>query len=135
MTSEDRAILLAPLMMPFAFLPYAYFTDMSGFNMEDGFLTYIASAVFIVFVGIPVVYLYEFFIGYRFYRLLLKKKRVNIFSLSFGGAFVADIPILMVMPFSGYSGVSVAFELFSFVGFMVGLAFWCLLNLDRIRKN
>lgn len=135
MTSEDRAFLLAPLIMPFAFLPYAFFTDMSGFNMQDGFMRYMASAVFIVIVGIPIVYLYEFFIGFRFYRLLLKKNRINIFSLSFGGAFVADIPILMIMPFSGFGSVSVAFQLFSFVGFMVGLAFWALLNLDRIRKS
>lgn len=128
MTREDRAFVLAPLMMPFAFLGYAYFADISGFNFDNGFWGYIGGVVIIILGGIPVVYLYEFFIAYRFYRLLLKKNRVNIFSLSFGGALIADIPILMVMPFSGYEGVATAFELFSFVGFMVGLTFWYLLN-------
>ena len=135
MTNEDRAFVLAPLMMPFAFLPYAFFADLSGFNMQDGLMKYIASAVFIVFVGIPIVYLYEFFIAYRFYRLLLKKNRINIFSLSLGCALIADIPIFMIMPFSGFGSVSMPFQLFSFVGFMVGLTFWFLLNLDRIRKS
>ena len=135
MTSEERAFVLAPLMMPFAFTFYAFFADISGFNMQDGFISFIGSVLIIAVVGIPIVYVFEFFIGYRFYRLLLKKNRINIFSLSFGGALIADIPIFMVMPFSGFGSVSTAFQLFSFVGFMVGLAFWFLLNIDRIRNR
>lgn len=134
MTREDRAFVLAPLMMPFAFLVYAYFADISGFNFDGGLLDYLGGVLMIIIGGMPVVYLYEFFIAYRFYRLLLKKKRVNVFSLSFGGAFIADIPILMVMPFAGYDGVATAFELFTFVGFMVGLTFWYLLNFSGFKK-
>jgi len=135
MTNEDRAFILAPLIMPFAFLTFAFFTDMSGFNLEDGLMSYLGSVLIVVVFGIPVVYLYEFFIAYRFYRLLLKKKRVNIFSLSIGGAFIANIPIFMVMPFSGYDAISTTFELFSFIGFVVGLTFWYLLNFYGKRKS
>lgn len=139
MTNENRAFILAPLMMPFAFLSYAFFADIPGFNMQDGFIDYLGSALIIVIIGIPIVYLYEFFIGYRFYRLLLKKNRINIFSLSIGGALIADIPLFMIMPFSWLSSepgdLLMPLQLFSFVGFMIGLTFWFLLNFDRIRKN
>lgn len=139
MTNENRALILSPLMMPFAFLSYAFFADISGFNMQDGFLDYLGSALIIVIIGIPIVYLYEFFIGYRFYRLLLKKNRINIFTLSLGGALIADLPILMMMPFSWLSSEQTdllsPLKLFSFVGFMIGLTFWFLLNLDRIRNK
>lgn len=135
MTNEDRAFVFAPLMMPFAFLSYALLTDMSGFNLENGLLSYIGSVLIVVIFGIPVVYLYEFFIAYRFYRLLLKKKRVNVFSLSVGGAFIANIPIFMVMPFSGYEAIATTFQLFSFIGFMVGLTFWYLLNFGSKGKS
>lgn len=128
MTYEDRAFVLAPLSMPFAFLSYAWFLGLDGFTLEAGFWNYLGSVVIIIVGGMPVVYLYEFFIAYRFYRLLLKKGKVNLFSLSFGGALIADIPILMVMPFSGFNGVSTAFQLFTFSGFVVGLTFWALLK-------
>jgi len=128
MTYEDRAFVLAPLSMPFAFLSCAWFLGLSGFTLEEGVLSYLASVAIIIVGGMPVVYLYEFFIAYRFYRLLLKKGKVNIFSLAFGGALIANIPILMVMPFSGYSAVETAFILFGFSGFVVGLTFWTLLK-------
>ncbi len=136
MTYEDRAFVLAPLSMPFAFLSCAWFLGLSGFTLEDGVLNYLASVAIIIVGGMPVVYLYEFFIAYRFYRLLLKKGKVNVFSLAFGGALIANIPILMVMPFSGYSGVETAFILFGFSGFVVGLTFWALLKRgEKIAAN
>jgi len=128
MTYEDRAFVLAPLSMPFAFLSCAWFLGLSGLTLEQGVLNYLATVAIIIIGGMPVVYLYEFFIAYRFYRLLLKKGKVNVFSLSLGGALIADIPILMVMPFSGYDGVATAFTLFGFSGFVVGLTFWVLLK-------
>jgi len=128
MTYEDRAFILAPLSMPFAFLSCAWFLGLSGLTLDEGVLNYLATVAIIIVGGMPVVYLYEFFIAYRFYRLLLKKGKVNVFSLSFGGALIANIPILMVMPFSGYDGVATAFKLFGFSGFVVGLTFWLLLK-------
>lgn len=128
MNYEDRAFVQAPLVMPFAFLSCAWFLGLSGFTLEEGVLNYLASVAIIIVGGMPVVYLYEFFIAYRFYRLLLKKGKVNIFSMTFGGGFIAVLPILMVMPFSGYEGVKIAFILFGFSGCVVGLAFWLLLK-------
>jgi hypothetical protein len=35
----------------------------------------------------------------------------------------------------GEDSLSTALQLFSFVGFMIGLTFWVLLNLDELRKK
>lgn len=134
--TDSKALALAPLMTPFAFSFYAYLADIPGFNMDQGALTFIGYFLGLTLASLPVAYLYMFFIGYRFYRLILKKKRVNIFTLSLGGVFVADIPMLLIWPaaeVSGATGFYVTFQLFSFVGFMVGLCFWTLLNWDKIR--
>ena len=136
--NDSKALALAPLITPFAFSFYAYFADISGFNMDQGILTFIGFFLGVSLASIPVAYLYMFFIGYRFYRLILKKKRLNIYTLTLGGVFVADIPMLLIWPMaeaSGTTGFYLTFQLFSFVGFMVGLNFWVLLNFDRLRDN
>lgn len=136
--NDSKALALSPLITPFAFAAYAYFADISGFNMDKGILTFIGYFLGVAFASIPVAYLYMFFIGYRFYRLILKKKKVNFFSLTLGGIFVADIPMLLIWPaaeVTGSTGFYTTFQLFSFCGFMVGLSFWVLLNYDRLRGN
>lgn len=136
MTSEDRAFFLAPLAMPFAVVLFTLFTDVPGLNMEAGFFSYLVSVFVITLVGLPVVYTFEFFLGYRFYRLFLKKGQINVFTLILGGVLLADIPMFMIGIFGGFSdeshNLSTAFPLFSFVGFSIGLTFWALLNKDRI---
>ncbi len=136
--TETKSLALAPLITPFAFASYAYFADVSGFNMDDGILTFIGLLLGLVLTSLPVAYLYMFFIGYRFYRLILKKNRVNFFTLTLGGMFVADIPMLLIWPLaeaSSSTGFYLTLQLFSFAGFMVGLNFWVLLNFDRLRDN
>ena len=133
MADESKALALAPLITPFAFTAFAYFSGISGFSLDRGLLTFIGLFLAVAVASIPVAYLYMFFIGYRFYRLLQKKNRVNFWTLTLGGVFVADIPMLLIWPFSGSAeagGISfyTTFQLFSFVGLMVGLNFWCLLN-------
>jgi hypothetical protein len=138
MKNENRALAYAPLIMPFAFTLYAYFAGISGFDMQEGLLTFISLFFGTVVVGLPVAYLYEFFIGMRFYQLLAKKNRVNIFTLALGGIFVADIPMLLIWPLTSSAGTvsfSVTVQLFSFVGFMIGLNFWLLLNYERLRDS
>ena len=107
--------------------------------MESGFANYFGLVLAITIFGLPVVYLFEFFIGYRFYRLLLKKNRINIFSLTIGGMLIADIPMFMISIFRGFGSetysLSTAFPLFSFIGFMIGLTFWFLLNSDKIKDR
>ena len=138
MKNENRALGFAPLIMPFAFSFYAFLADIPGFNMDDGLLTFIGLFLGITLIGLPVVYIYEFFIGFRFYQLLSKKKRVNFLTLTLGGVFVADIPMLLIWPLVGGSGAvsfSETLQLFSFVGFMIGLNFWVLLNFERLRDT
>ena len=127
MNNESKALALAPLVTPFAFALYASFVDIAGFNLDKGLLTFIGLFLGVAIASIPVAYLYMFFIGYRFYRLLVKKKKVNFFSLTLGGVFVADIPMLLIWPFAG-DGFYQTLQLFSFVGLVIGLSFWYLLN-------
>ncbi len=138
MKNESRALAWAPLITPFAFAFYAYIADISGFNMDDGILTYLGLFIGMSIASLPVAYIYEFFIGYRFFRLLVKKNRVNFYSLTLGGIFVADIPLLITWPVTFVNDAIsfvVPLQLFSFVGFMIGLNFWILLNYEDLRDN
>ncbi len=138
MKNENRALGLAPLILPFAFCFYAFIADIPGFNMDGGFLNFIGLFLAITLIGLPVAYIYEFFIGFRFYQLLAKKQRVNIFTLTLGGIFIADIPMLLIWPLAGGEGTisfGLTVQLFSFVGFMIGLNFWLILNYEILRNN
>jgi hypothetical protein len=138
MQNENRALGLAPLILPFAFCFYAFIADIPGFNMDAGLLSFIGYFLAISLIGLPVAYIYEFFIGFRFYQLLAKKQCVNIFTLTLGGVFVADIPMLLIWPLAGGEGTigfALTVQLFSFVGFMIGLNFWVLLNFERLRDD
>ena len=138
MKNENRALGCAPLILPFAFSFYAYFAGIPGFNMDQGILYFIGLFFAIALVGLPVAYIYEFFIGFRFYQLMKKKQRVNIFTLALGGVLIADIPMLLIWPLTGNEGTisfALTVQLFSFVGFMIGLNFWVLLNYERLRDG
>ncbi len=138
MKNENRALAFAPLIMPFAFTGYAYFAGISGFNMQEGYSTFFLLFLGTIVAGLPVAYLYEFFIGMRFYQLLLKMGRVNIVTLALGGVFDADIPMLLLWPLAHGKGTvdfAVTVQLFSFVGLMIGLNFWALLNYESLREK
>ncbi len=131
MNNESRALALAPLITPLAFVAYAFYADLAGFNFDQGVLTFVGLFIGMSIASLAVAYVYMFFIGYRFYRLLVKKQRVNFFTLTLGGVFVADIPMLLIWPaaeVAGSVGFYQTFQLFSFVGLMIGLNFWFLLN-------
>lgn len=134
MTREDRAFLVAPLITPFAFVFGIAFTD-----MEMDFTSYISAFLVITIVGLPIVYTIEFFIGYRFYRLFLKKKKANIFTVTGGGVILANLPTIFIATFGQFGkqmhDLTMIFPLFSFVGFMIGLAFWFLVNSNQPPKN
>ena len=111
MKNENRALAFAPLIMPFAFTGYASFAGISGFNMQEGLLTFFLLFLGTIVAGLPVAYLYEFFIGMRFYQLLAKKNRVNIVTLTLGGVFVADIPMLLIWPLVMAASASIGFAI------------------------
>lgn len=89
--------------------------------------------------GLPVVYVIEFFLGYRFYRLFMKKKILNIFTVTGGSIVLANIPTFFISIFSAFvpskHSVLDILSLFSFIGFTVGLTFWILLNLEKIKQG
>lgn len=134
MTREDRAFLMAPLVTPFAFVVGIAFTD-----MEMNLASYISAFLAITIIGLPIVYTIEFFIGYRFYRLFLKKKKANIVTITGGGVILANLPTIFIATFGQFGDqmhdLSMIFPLFSFVGFMIGLAFWFLINNGQTPKN
>ena len=131
--TENKAIGLAPLITPFAFALYAFFADISGFNMDNGLFAYIKLLIGLILASIPVAYIYMFFIAGRFFGMLKRRKQVNIFTLTLGAVFVADIPMLIIWPFTNDNSFYLSLQLFSFVGFMVGLNCWFLMNLDRFK--
>lgn len=134
MTSEDRAFILAPLAMPFACV-----AGYLGFDFSAGLLNYLSSVLIIGLYGLPVVYVIEFFLGYRFYRLFLKRKILNIFTITGGSIVLANIPTFFISIFSMYvpskHSVLDVLGLFSFIGLTVGLTFWLLLNLEKIKRG
>ena len=138
MKNETRALGFAPLILPFAFSFYAFLADIPGFNMDQGVLKFIGLFLAITLVGLPVAYIYELFIGFRFYQLIKKKQRVNIVTLTLGGVLIADIPMFLIWPLTGSEGAisfALTMQLFSFVGFMIGLNFWVLLNFESLRDR
>ena len=133
--TENKALALAPLITPFAFTFYAYMSDVPGFNMDKGLLDFIGLFLGLTLAAIPVAYIYMFFIGGKFYGMLKRRRRVNIFTLTFGSIFVADIPMLLIWPVTQGDEFYLTLQLFSFVGLMVGLNCWFLLNLDKFRSK
>ncbi len=134
MITENKALGLAPLITPFAFALYAFYADIPGFNMDDGILTFIGLFMGLLVASLPVAYIYMFFIGGRLYGILKRKRRVNIVTLTLGSVFIADIPMLFIWPLAE-EGFYLTLQLFSFVGFMIGLSFWFLLNFDRLHEK
>jgi len=135
MMTENKALGLAPLITPFAFTFYAYLSDVPGFNMDGGFVDFIGLFLGVTMAAIPVAYIYMFFIGGKFYGMIKRRKCVNIFTLTFGSIFVADIPMLLIWPVTKGDEFYLTLQLFSFVGLMVGLNCWFLLNLERFRER
>tara|TARA_R110001583_G_scaffold17801_2_gene71860 strand:+ start:2385 stop:2804 length:420 start_codon:yes stop_codon:yes gene_type:complete len=133
--TENKALALAPLITPFAFTFYAYISDVPGFNMDSGIVDFIGLFLGLTVAAIPVAYIYMFFIGGKFYGMIKRRRRVNIFTLTFGSIFVADIPMLLIWPVTQGSEFYLTLQLFSFVGMMVGLNCWFLLNLDKLKAK
>lgn len=131
--TENKALALAPLITPFAFTFCAYILDVPGFNMDKGLLNFIGLFFGLTLAAIPVAYIYMFFIGGKFWGMLKRRKIVNFFTITFGSVFVADIPMLLIWPVTQGNDFYLTLQLFSFVGLMVGLNCWFLLNLDRLR--
>jgi hypothetical protein len=73
------------------------------------------------------------FIYYCQLCLFKRRKIVNFFTITLGSVFVADIPMLLIWPVTQGDDFYLTLQLFSFVGLMVGLNCWFLLNLDRLR--
>ncbi|MGV2873304.1 hypothetical protein [Colwellia sp. E150_009] len=133
--TENKALALAPLITPFAFTFYAYISDIPGFNMDSGLLDFLGLFLGLTLAAIPVAYIYMFFIGGKFWGILKRKKIVNFFTIVFGSIFVADIPMLLIWPVTQGNEFYLTLQLFSFVGLMVGLNCWFLINLDKLKAK
>jgi hypothetical protein len=132
--TENKAIGLAPLITPFALAFYGFLTNMSGFNFDNGIVSFITLFIGFSLSSIPVAYLYMFFIGGRLYGIFKRKRWLNFYTIILGSIFIADIPMLLIFPFATGDSFYATLQLFSFVGFMVGLNYWFLSNLDRLRN-
>ena len=75
--------------------------------------------------------------AFTFYAYIsdIPKKIVNFFTIVFGSIFVADIPMLLIWPVTQGNEFYLTLQLFSFVGLMVGLNCWFLINLDKFKAK
>ncbi len=133
--TENKALALAPLITPFAFTFYAYISDIPGFNMDSGLLDFLGLFLGLTLAAIPVAYIYMFFYWWQILGNTKKKKIVNFFTIVFGSIFVADIPMLLIWPVTQGNEFYLTLQLFSFVGLMVGLNCWFLINLDKFKAK
>lgn len=133
--TENKALALAPLITPFAFTFCAFLLDVPGFNMDEGLLEFIGLFFGLTLAAIPVAYIYMFFIGGKFWGMLKRRKQVNFFTIVFGSIFVADIPMILIWPVTQGNDFYLTLQLFSFVGLMVGLNCWFLINLDKFKAK
>ena len=133
--TENKALGLAPLITPFALSFYGVFTHMSGFNLDEGIISFITLFIGISLSSIPVAYIYMFFIGGRLYGIFKRKKWLNFYTIILGSIFIADIPMLLIWPFAAEKSFYLTVQLFSFVGFMVGLNYYFLSHYDQFRNK
>lgn len=133
--TENKALALAPLITPFAFTFCAYLLDVPGFNMNEGLLDFLGLFFGLTLAAIPVAYIYMFFIGGKFWGMIKRRKQVNFFTIVFGSIFVADIPMILIWPVTQGNDFYLTLQLFSFVGLMVGLNCWFLINLDKFKAK
>ncbi len=133
--TENKALALAPLITPFAFTFCAYLLDVPGFNMNEGLLDFLGLFFGLTLAAIPVAYIYMFFIGGKFWGMIKRRKQVNFVTIVFGSIFVADIPMILIWPVTQGNDFYLTLQLFSFVGLMVGLNCWFLINLDKFKAK
>jgi hypothetical protein len=121
--NERTALWVAPLVAPVVFTVVLAFPGI--LEGAPGFF----EALFVVpFVGVPLSYIVEVVFGLPLFLLARKFQLVGFWSLSFGGAVVAMLPMLLGF-FVGVSfrETSYAWALFSVLagcGFSVGVVFW-----------
>ena len=91
-----------------------------------------------VVLGAPIAYAVMFAFGLPLYFLARKFDSINFWSVTFGSAFVAVIPILLLFAQKGLvvyedpAKSSLLFYLaFAIIGYLVGLVFWFVSGLYR----
>lgn len=127
MNKERAAFIVAPLTTPITFVTFLVGRDFN-WDFFDLAETILMMAVFCI----PVAYVIAFAFGLPLYLFFKKRDLINIFTLSIGAIFVANLPLLLLWLVGVYAGethklVNIIPGI-SFIGFVVGLTFWAILN-------
>ena len=121
---ELTALVIAPPLAPVVMVTVMAFPNYMG--------DYLATMQIVALFGIPIAYLIALCLGLPLYFLAQKYRRVNFWSLSIGGAIVADLPALLTLLFLYDTwGAGRDWKLhgtFGITGFVVGAVFWSVLR-------
>ena len=126
------APLVAPLMMLIIILVTG--DDLRGpsyeYNFNDIKEIFGIAGMFLV-LGAPIAYIIMLGIGLPFYHLIKKLNFINFWSITFGSAFVAIFPILLMSVKEGFTlyddpeqSSLLLYLVFALCGYAVGLTFW-----------
>ena len=107
------------------------FTIVVGFpGILKGMSGFIEVLLVVAVFGIPIAYIVEAIFGLPVFLLARKYQLVNFWSLSFGGAVVAMLPLFVLRLLNSDSTAQTetsswpAFAVLGACGFAVGLLFW-----------
>jgi hypothetical protein len=120
---ERTALWVAPLVAPVVFTVVLAFP-----GILEGMPGFFEALFIVLFFGIPLSYIVELVFGLPFFLLARRFQLVGFWSLSFGGAVVAMLPMLLLV-FSGASfretpDAWAVFSVLAGCGFAVGVLFW-----------
>lgn len=124
---ELVALIIAPPVAP------VVFTTVIGFpGLLQGMSGYFGSVLIVALFGVPIAYFIALCIGLPLYFLARDRHWVNFWSLSLGGAVVADMPALITLMFlfdTWEAGREWKLHgTFIITGFVVGAVYWAVLR-------
>lgn len=120
--------LVAPVMAPFLFVAVLTFPSILG-DVAGFFENRVA--VFVI--GIPLSHLVALVFGWPLFHLFSRNGLINYWCLSFGGAFVAIVPVILLSlfgpePVKEIIGSIEVFLLFGVCGFVAGFTYWLIIK-------
>jgi hypothetical protein len=121
---ELAALIIAPPLAPVVLVTVMAFPNYMG--------DYFQSIQIVALFGIPIAYLIALCLGLPLYFFAKDHRWVNFWSLSLGGAVVADLPALLTLLFlydTWEAGRDWKLHgTFLITGFVVGAVFWSVLR-------
>ena len=115
--------------------------DLRGASYEYGLsdlLEMVGVAGMFLVLGAPIAYAIAVVLGLPLFFITKKLEFINVWSVTFGAAFVAILPVLLLSANKGFvlysdpeKGSLLFYLAFALCGFIVGLLFWFISGLYK----